>query len=163
VRVSASGSLPNNSVLRAANKSRVIYYDYAAAIRGRPIIFVKSKKLTLFGLCCVLLVLAAVVTRAFYLRKQLSKSRQNWCLSDRMLVDGAKMQYAMQSRATNGTRVSAEDILPFLPPFWTTDMLTRGTCLDKGIFTLGLIGEEPKCSVHGGIVNEQSHRPFSIW
>lgn len=68
-----------------------------------------------------------------------------------MLVEGAKVTYAQQTRAPNGARVSPEDLLPFLPGFWTKDMLINGTCLDKGTFTLGFIGEEPKCSIHGAI------------
>lgn len=97
-----------------------------------------------------------VVAVVFYVRHQelLAKSRKNCCLSDRMLIDGAKIAFAEQTGATNGAPVSAKDILPYLPASWTTDMVANGTCLDKGVFTLGLIGEDPKCSVHGRLTNK---------
>ena len=56
------------------------------------------------------------------------------------MIDGAKMQFAMDHHATNGTIVTMDDLLKYFPHNeWPQ-------CPNRGEYTVRKIGEAPACS-----------------
>ena len=60
-------------------------------------------------------------------------------------IDAAKEQWAMATGATNGTPVTQEDLSPYLKG----GMHLENWCMEEGTITIGAIGAEPSCTVHG--------------
>lgn len=60
------------------------------------------------------------------------------CLANLRMIDGAKVMLASEHSLTNGTYISREDLLPYVR-HWPS-------CPNNGEYTIGRIGESPKCS-----------------
>lgn len=91
----------------------------------------------------VALVIGAAV---FYQHRPSAKAAQP-CWGKLAIIAGAKDQWALNTGATSGAPVTAENILPYLG---------RGilTCHVAGAsYIIGKVGEEPRCTVHGTISN----------
>jgi hypothetical protein len=68
------------------------------------------------------------------------------CCNNLRQIEGAKDQWAIENQAKTGTPVTLENIMPYL----------KGTprCnVTNGQYTVGKIGEEPGCTVHGTLSN----------
>ena len=60
------------------------------------------------------------------------------CYANLSAIDGAKQTWAAEHGKTNGAAVTQADLLPFLRKM--------PECPKGGSYTIGLIGEPPKCS-----------------
>ena len=68
-----------------------------------------------------------------------------WCYSNLGQIDGAKEQLASESGLTNSNPVTMADISRFIPAGFEL------RCAAHGIYIIGSIGTEPRCTVHGTI------------
>jgi len=73
------------------------------------------------------------------------------CQNDRWLIQSAKDQLAAELDMTNGTQITSQQLMPYLPAVWKTNWVTPGNCPAGGAFALGPIGVYPRCTVHGEI------------
>jgi hypothetical protein len=64
----------------------------------------------------------------------------NACMNNLRQIDGVKQQWALETGHTNGSRVTPADVAPYLK----RDGLL---CPSGGTYTLGVIGENPVCSL----------------
>ena len=80
----------------------------------------------------ILLVVAAVGLTACRQKSQRS------CVANLRMLDGAKVALVASLKLTNGAVVTKEQLLPDLPE-WPV-------CPQGGQYTIGKIGESPKCS-----------------
>ncbi|MCL4177544.1 MAG: hypothetical protein KJ072_07330, partial [Verrucomicrobia bacterium] len=91
----------------------------------------------------ILAVVVVVAAGAFYVQRSRVKSAQP-CWGKLVNIEGAKEQWAIESKATSGTPVTVENILPYLA--------NMPTChLAGATYIIGKIGEEPRCTVHGTV------------
>jgi|SRR5882672_7972446 len=66
------------------------------------------------------------------------------CWSKLVNISSAKDQWTLERAATFGTRVTVENILPYLR--------SMPTCHVAGAtYIIGKVGEEPQCTVHGTV------------
>lgn len=106
----------------------------------------KARKKNGFTLVEVMIVVSiiammlAIATPSFV--KTRDTARTNACLSNLKAVDGAKMQWAMESRKTDGDTVAWIDIAP-------SYMKASVTCPWGFAYTLQPIGTPPYCPVVG--------------
>jgi hypothetical protein len=70
--------------------------------------------------------------------KARSSSQQNACINNLRQLDAAKNQWALEAGKKSTDVPTKENLLPFLSK-WPT-------CPAGGTYTLGLVGETPKCS-----------------
>ncbi|HEY4414978.1 MAG TPA: hypothetical protein VGO57_04725 [Verrucomicrobiae bacterium] len=85
--------------------------------------------------------LAAVSLPAF--AKAKTTSQLNACINNLRVIDGAKTQWALEKNKKTGDVPTEEDLLPYI---------THGKfphCPQGGVYTIGPIGETPKCTVPG--------------
>jgi competence protein ComGC len=87
----------------------------------------------------LLIVLIAVAIPNFVRAK--ATTCKNACVNILRQIDGAKAQYALESKSEKGAVVTADQISPFL----------KGGKVEKcpgdGIILVGLVGENPTCSI----------------
>ena len=106
----------------------------------------KARKKNGFTLVEVMIVVSiiammlAIATPSFV--KTRDTARTNACLSNLKAVDGAKMQWAMECRKTDGDSVAWADIAP-------SYMKASVTCPWGFPYTLQPIGTPPYCPVVG--------------
>src|SRR5437879_9130784 len=62
----------------------------------------------------------------------------NACINNIRQVDGAKQQWEVENHKSTNDVVTWNDVLPYLKGM--------PVCPDGGTYTLGRIGEEPRCS-----------------
>lgn len=79
------------------------------------------------------------------------RSMSNACVGNQRQIDSAKEQWAMQTGTTNGP-VDVQGML-----FYVKGGMP--ICPAGGTYTIGAIGEDPTCSVHGGML----HRRYPNW
>ncbi len=75
--------------------------------------------------------------------KARSTSQQNACINNLRQLDAAKNQWALEQRKKTGDACTAEDLKPYI-------RLINGhlpKCPAGGTYTIGTIGETPKCSL----------------
>ena len=70
-------------------------------------------------------------------------ARKGTCINNLRQLDGAKEQWALESRRNAGDAVEVADISPYL--VWKS----LPTCPAGGLYSLGKIGEFPTCSENG--------------
>lgn len=68
------------------------------------------------------------------------------CVKNLLLISSAKANWALELKKTNGAAVSWREVLPFVEPE-SKDQLQH--CPDGGEYSLGKIGEQPRCSIGG--------------
>jgi hypothetical protein len=93
----------------------------------------------------VLILAVAVVVAAsvFYVQRSRVRSAQP-CWGKLVNIEAAKEQWAIESKATSGTPVTIENILPYLG--------SMPTChVASATYIIGKVGEEPRCTVHGTV------------
>jgi hypothetical protein len=77
--------------------------------------------------------------------KARSTSQQNACINNLRQLDAAKNQWALEQGKKNGDACAADDLKPYI-------RLINGQlpkCPAGGTYTIGVIGETPKCSIPG--------------
>jgi prepilin-type N-terminal cleavage/methylation domain-containing protein len=99
---------------------------------------------TLLEVMIVVLVIAVLVAIAVpnFISARVNSQRKS-CISSLRLLDGAKEQWAMETKAPAGATVTMADL--------TTGGYLRGPatgpqCPTGGVYTLRAIGETPQCS-----------------
>ena len=76
------------------------------------------------------------------------------CISNMCLIDAAKEQYAIAHGLTKGNVVTRDQVAEYIKGGWQNfDCFAAGG--DK--YDLGVVGEDPKCPVHGSLHN--AHLP----
>ncbi len=71
------------------------------------------------------------------------RSRERACLSNLKEIANAKDRWAMENRMSGAATPSATDIAPeFLKG-------SMPVCPSGGTYTIGVVDDEPSCSVHG--------------
>lgn len=80
-------------------------------------------------------------------------SQQNACINNLRLIEGAKQEWATENHKTTGP-VSWNDILPYLTEIDKEGRTKVRTphCPSGGVYTLGNIGEPPRCSIEGHVL-----------
>ena len=63
------------------------------------------------------------------------------CIANLKQLEGAKGQWAVENHKTTNDVPTMADIGPFLHE--------RLSCHSGGVYTLGRVGEKPKCSING--------------
>jgi hypothetical protein len=94
-------------------------------------------------------ILIAVGAYNFYRSARVKSSQPCW--GNLVNIGSAKDQWAVDTRATSGTPVTVESILPYLR--------SMPTChVAGGTYIIGKLGEEPRCTVHGTVSQFKSDR-----
>ena len=77
-------------------------------------------------------------------------SPQNACINNLRAIEASKQSWAIDNHRTNGP-VSWSDIHPYLTKVQQEQRrkVEMPHCPDGGIYTLGDIGDLPKCSIKG--------------
>jgi hypothetical protein len=105
---------------------------------------------TILIAAAVVLVGLAIVAAALLIRATTVPSTAP-CVNRLRLIDSAKQQWALEfSKPTNAVP-SWNDILGYLPSDWTNRWWSNGmaVCPEGGTYTLGRVGDPPKCSIGG--------------
>ena len=89
----------------------------------------------------------SLATAALFSSVSCKVRSQASCLSNLREIDGAKTMLASAQGLTNGTAISKDQLLPYLRS-WPT-------CPSGGSYSIGKIGESPKCSY-------QAHRQYEV-
>ena len=110
-----------------------------------------SRAFTLVEIMVVIAVIAIVVAIATptWLRQR-EISRGKGCQENLYKIDGAKEQYAIEFRASNGTTVNMTQLIT--PPNATAGagegyLKAAPTCFANGTYTVNAIGAAPTCSI----------------
>jgi hypothetical protein len=72
----------------------------------------------------------------------------NACVNNLLWIDGAKKEWAQQSHKFSNAVPTEDDLRPFLKQGYQQPV-PFPHCPSGGIYTLGGIGEPPKCSPGG--------------
>ena len=92
---------------------------------------------TLFTASCV--ALAFIILRPSFARPR-QKRQEPTCLNYLFQIDAAKVQWALEQLKTTNDTPSLEDLRPLLK-------LWPPTCPNGGTYSIGRVGEMPKCSI----------------
>jgi len=68
----------------------------------------------------------------------------NACANNLRQFDGAKQQWALNNRQTKDDTPTWDDLCPYLGGYPDRGM---PTCPQGGVYTLGRVGEPPRCSI----------------
>ena len=77
--------------------------------------------------------------------------KANTCISNLLQIEGAKYQYADENNLPRGAPVTAKALLRYIKGS-TEEWLTHG-CPAGGVYTIGPIGERPRCSIPGHAID----------
>jgi hypothetical protein len=101
------------------------------------------------GWIVILITISAIVLFASFVAiEQGSHERaalKRVCIDNLPQIDGAKQQWASERKKVLGDKTTTADILPYLG----RTVSTLPVCPARGIYELGVVGENPKCSVPG--------------
>ena len=98
------------------------------------------------GYCCigislvVLPIMFAIAIPNFVKARQ--TAQQNACINNLRMIEAAKDQWALDSKATNTQSVLPQDIDPYFSGGFISLQCPAG-----GTYTINVIGEEPTCSI----------------
>jgi hypothetical protein len=67
---------------------------------------------------------------------------KNACINNLRLLDGAIAQWALENRKQTGEVVTEQNLLPFVGQ-------KMPVCPSGGLYTTGLVGKTPTCSIPG--------------
>ena len=73
-------------------------------------------------------------------------SRHNTCINHLRIIDAAKEQWAMANNKDNGAYCDWDNVVEYMG-----SKNKRSVCPSGGTYTIGKIGEDPSCSVHGKV------------
>ena len=105
-----------------------------------------SKKTTIvFVISAFVLILLGVGLLSFLSNRRISAV--NSCINNLRQIDAAKQQWALDSHKATNDVPTWDVIRPFLGRGASADEIT--VCPQGGTYTLGSVGEYPKCSIGG--------------
>ena len=92
----------------------------------------------------VLSVLAVGIAAIAWNHFQPSRTSPNYCIGELKIIDGAKEQWAIELKKTTNDIPEWSDLVG-------SDRFIKQTpvCREGGRFTIGKVGELPKCSIGG--------------
>ena len=67
------------------------------------------------------------------------KARQNVCISNLRMIEGAKEQWALETKKEKADNPLAADLAPYLK--------AQLNCPAGGVYTFNAVGEKPTCSI----------------
>jgi hypothetical protein len=104
-----------------------------------------SEKLVVVAALMVALVVVGAIGLRWFIDAR-STAAQNSCINYLRQIDGAKQQWAYENRKTTNDVPTWEDIRPYLgyPSY-----AARLHCPLGGTYTIGRVGEPPRCSYPG--------------
>jgi hypothetical protein len=71
---------------------------------------------------------------------------QAWCYNNLRKIEAAKLQFASEKQLTNGAAITGGEISKYIEGGFDTL-----ECAEHGQYTIGAIGTESRCSIHGSI------------
>lgn len=101
-----------------------------------------TRRRLLIPLIAVSVIFLAVAIAGYINDRRIMRSSCH-CVSEMRFIDSAKEQLAYAQGLKDGDIVTTNDVRPYIKGG------TFGFCLYGGSFTLGRIGEDPSCSIHG--------------
>ena len=105
------------------------------------------KRTTLIITAGVLLFVIAAFGLWKHFAARSQQIRADVCISNLMQIEGAKDQYAYENNLPKGTPVTAEALLKYFKPGLRVEWLTTNGCPAGGVYTIGPVGERPRCSM----------------
>jgi len=115
---------------------RAVYAFHALCAVTDPI-HVSKKSIIAIG--AVVVVIVAIGLPSFI--RALNTTASNACVNNLRQINGAKQSWALENRKITNDIVTWGDIHPYLKPTLV--------CPQGGTYTLGRVGELPRCSVGG--------------
>jgi len=76
-------------------------------------------------------------------------SRQNACINNLRMIDGAKGQWALENHKQNSDTPTVQDLTPFMGPGPSGEF---PVCPDGGKYIIGAIAEKPRCTIPGHVL-----------
>ncbi len=101
----------------------------------------------------LLLATGVIVTCWFLHDRQITQCQH--CVSNLCLLDGAKENWAVTNGKTNGDEVIIDKVMKFAKVGHWDDL--KCPTVGSNTYTLGRIGEKPRCCIHGAVGD--SHLP----
>ena len=98
------------------------------------------------GLFPVMLLVLAIATPNWVGRRGCGGSPMNSCINNLRALDGAKQQWALEEHKTTNEAPNMTEIAQFIP---AVGMRAVPSCPAGGVYTLGRVCENPKCSMKG--------------
>jgi hypothetical protein len=71
---------------------------------------------------------------------------QAWCYNNLRKIEAAKLKFASEKQLTNGAAITGGQISKYIDGGFDTL-----ECAEHGHYTIGAIGTESRCSIHGSI------------
>lgn len=84
-------------------------------------------------------------------------SPKAWCYFSLRRIDGAKAQVELQRNLTNGVVITAEELSPLIDGGFQSLK-----CYERGVYSIGPVGTDPRCSVHGSLSEISGDTPRRI-
>jgi hypothetical protein len=66
---------------------------------------------------------------------------QNSCINTLLQIEGAKEQWALENKLTNGSPASQKEVAEYIKGGWPT-------CAEGGSYIIGSVGEPARCTLH---------------
>ena len=82
-------------------------------------------------------------------QKAQSARKQNACINNLRLFDGAKQQWALENKKQGTDTPTMDDLRPYLGRGPNAEM---PACPDGGVYTIGAASEKPTCSIPGHVL-----------
>ncbi len=92
-----------------------------------------------------MIVVFAVIAIRTYVRA-FTTPAANACVNNLRQIEGAKQQWAIEYRKTTNDTPSWDDIRPYFGSLTNSALLK---CQHGGTYTIGKVGEDPKCTYPG--------------
>ena len=89
----------------------------------------------------IILIMAAIAIPNFVEAR--TTSQENACINNLRMIDSAKAQWALEKSKKDADQPTAEDLKAYL----NHDQFPH--CPAGGEYTIGTVGEKPKCSISG--------------
>ena len=90
----------------------------------------------------VLIIICVALIPAFIRARSTSATLP--CVNNLRQIDAAKNQWALEHHKKSQDTLTWNDLRPYFPARWTNGM---PICPDGGTYTLGRVGESPRCSL----------------
>lgn len=102
----------------------------------------KKQKRIIVLVVFILAIVALAVVEADFIRARYTSARAP-CINNLRQIDGAKAQWALENKKADTDIPALDDVR-----FYMKDN-TMPKCPNGGIYILGKVGEDPRCSIGG--------------
>jgi hypothetical protein len=112
----------------------------------------RKLKILVFSVCVVAAVVITVLIIAYF-RMRSSSAEIPPCHLNLELIEVCKQNWANDNGKTANDKPTWDDLRPYFPDwltnssYWTNG---RPICPEGGTYTIGQLGEKPRCSIGGG-------------